>query len=163
MIHARQLVSFDRMALQPAELGLLAGANCALILALGIGWSLARMLGRRSRPGDLAAAAAVAMLVALPYLASTRLFAPTASLGSILPGIQPSTAADQHDHQRNDAVLQFLPWELEVRRAFRQGHLPLWSDALGGGSDLWSNLQAQTLSPIAWLARPLPIQHFLLA
>ncbi|QQR73735.1 MAG: YfhO family protein [Holophagales bacterium] len=145
------------------EMSLLASAACVLLASVSIAGALSRLLHRTLRAREVVPAILLALLVALPCLLSFRLFAPTVSLGSILPGIPPSTAADQHDHQRNDAVLQFLPWELEVRRAFRQGHLPLWSDALGGGSDLWSNLQAQTLSPIAWLARPLPIQHFLLA
>ena len=43
------------------------------------------------------------------------------------------------------------------------GSLPLWSDSLEGGSSPWVNPQSGALSPIAFLARPLPIQHHLAA
>ena len=50
-----------------------------------------------------------------------------------------------------------------MRHALAARRLPLWSDALEGGSSPWVNPQSGTLSPIAFLARPLPIQHHLTA
>ncbi len=50
-----------------------------------------------------------------------------------------------------------------MRHALRARRLPLWSDTLDGGSSPWLNPQAGVLSPLAMLARPLPIQHFLAA
>ncbi|MFN7942714.1 MAG: hypothetical protein U0X73_14095 [Thermoanaerobaculia bacterium] len=103
----------------------------------------------------------VATLVLLaPRFLGSEVLAPTQPLEQ-LPGA-PSHGPGPHD-TLNDAVLQFLPWEAEVRRQLRAGHLPFWSDRLDAGSSPWTNPQAQVLSLVAWLARPLPLAHFLLA
>jgi hypothetical protein len=138
----------------------LAMAALAGILALA-----ARRLGCPRREvrralllGALAAAAALA-----PYLAGARFLPPTGKLGASLPGAPTSPlAVDPYDDQLNDAILQFLPWEIEIRRALAAGHLPFWSERLDGGSSPWANPQAQALSPFALLARAAPLPHFLL-
>jgi hypothetical protein len=105
---------------------------------------------------------ALPLLFLSPYLAEDTLLAPTGVLAKVLPlhGLPPIRAT--HLIQ-SDTFYQFLPWELEVRHALRERRLPLWSDLLDGGSSPWINPQAGVLSPLAMLARALPIQHFLLA
>ncbi|HVT57776.1 MAG TPA: hypothetical protein VHR45_05205 [Thermoanaerobaculia bacterium] len=127
-------------------------------ICLALAWGLEVRLERR--------AAACGLLLPLaflsPWLWSGDLLVPTGTLDRALPF--PELRHVRVTHQLlSDTVYQFLPWELEVRHALRARHLPLWSDRLDGGSSPWLNPQAGVLSPIAMLARPLPIQHFLLA
>src|SRR5579864_8911010 len=99
----------------------------------------------------------------LPLLAGHRLLAPTdAPIPANLPDAPRVEQPDVAHGVFNDAILQLLPWEAEVRRGFAEGHLPLWSDLLDGGSSPWINPQAAVLSPIAMLGRLLPLEHFLL-
>ncbi len=112
--------------------------------------------------GVLMVAGLVPWLLTAPWLFGERLLVPTAELSTMVPGGEFSGTKDPFDATLNDAVLQFLPWELEVRHALARGRLPFWSDQIDGGCDLWANLQAQILSPIALLSRLVPIQSFLL-
>ncbi|MFN7942291.1 MAG: hypothetical protein U0X73_11880 [Thermoanaerobaculia bacterium] len=138
----------------------LAMAALAGLLALA-----ARRLGcgrREARRALLCGALATAAALA-PYLAGARFLPPTGRLGASPPGAPASASAvDPYDDQLNDAILQFLPWEIEIRRALAAGHLPFWSERLDGGSSPWANPQAQALSPFALLARAAPLPHFLL-
>lgn len=132
-----------------------------------LGWLL-RIAARRlgcARPGWAIGGGALAALVpVLLTLGNGRTLVPTGDLPSLLPdppaGLEP---ADAYDRGLNDAALQFLPWEHEVRRLISAGHFPFWSDRLSGGDDLWSNPQAQVASPLAWLARAAPLDQHLLA
>lgn len=124
---------------------------------------LARLLGRRPRPTDLAIGFLLPFIILGPYLATGRLFVPTAAWTLQIPGAPPAAQVDSFDLDMNDAVFQLLPWEGEVRQALGAGRLPLWSDTVGGGSELWGNLQTQVLSPIALGARLFPLRHHLLA
>jgi hypothetical protein len=122
----------------------------------------ARGLGRRLRWEIVALGLLLPWLVLAPWLGGEVLLAPTAALTGI-PGAPALEGTDPHAAEQNDAVFQFLPWELEVRHAFAARRLPLWSDLLDGGSSPWLNPQAGVLSPIAMLARAVPIQYHLLA
>lgn len=108
----------------------------------------------------MAVGVALPLVLLAPWLSPAKLLAPTGAL--VVPGGPSLPEPDPHA-MLNDAVFQFIPWELEVRHAFKAGRLPLWSDTLDGGSSPWVNPQAGALSPLAMLARPLPIQDFLLA
>jgi hypothetical protein len=123
---------------------------------------LARWLGRKLRWEAVALGWALPLLLLLPWLDGRHVLAPTQQLLSVLPGTAPSAAPDPYG-ELNDVVYELIPWELEVRHALAAGRLPFWSDLVDGGSSPWSNPQAQTLSPVAMLARALPIQHALLA
>jgi hypothetical protein len=130
-----------------------------MVLVLGLGRGLGVRLGR----GALLGAAVLPWLVLAPWLFGPRLLVPC----DVLRGLPGAPALDAHDapdahHLLNDAVYQFLPWEIEVRRELREARLPLWSDRLDGGSSPWLNPQAGVLSFIAMLARPAPIEHWLL-
>ena len=131
-----------------------------LLLLQGGLWVLARGLGVRLWRWAMVAGVVLPILLLLPWFDPCRLLVPTGGL--VVPGGPSLPAPDPHSIL-NDAVFQFIPWELEVRHALKAGQLPLWSDVLDGGSSPWLNPQAGVLSPLAWLARPLPIQHFLLA
>ncbi|MEM7481550.1 MAG: YfhO family protein [Acidobacteriota bacterium] len=137
-----------------------------LMLVAQVGCELlSRALGRRlSRSARLLAWSLPLVLLA-PWLMAPaggeRLLVPTDVL-RWLPDAPRVEAPGRHD-LLNDAIYQFLPWELEVRHALSEGRLPLWSDRLDGGSSPWANPQAGVLSPLHNLARPIPIQHFLLA
>ena len=128
----------------------------------GLVWLLARGLGARLERSAVALGLLLPLLLLAPWLGGTRLLVPSDFLQRMIPDAPPVRAVDRHE-LLNDSVFQFLPWEIEVRHALRDGRLPLWSDLLEGGSSPWVNPQAGVLSPLALLARPFPIQHFLLA
>lgn len=104
---------------------------------------------------------ALPLLLLFPWIDRTRLLVPADILKRAIP-IAPGVEATYRHDLLNDAVYQFIPWELEVRHALSDLRLPLWSDDLEGGSSPWINPQAAPVSPIAMPARGLPIQHFLL-
>jgi hypothetical protein len=138
-----------------------------LALALGCAqgglWLLARLLGARMRIEAVVAGLALPWIVLAPWIGGNVLLAPTQALAGQVPGTLVPAVLDAHAVELNDAVFQFIPWELEVRRAFSSGRWPFWSDRIDGGSSPWANPQAAVLSPIAMAARALPIQHHLLA
>ena len=142
------------------QLGLLLLATQAVstlaMRALGL-----RRGGRRSgrwlRP---LLAIALPLAVLAPELDGSRPMAPTPTL-RVIPGLPGPT--EGRWNLLNDSLFQFYPLEIEVRRAFAEGRLPLWSDRLSGGSSPWSNPIAQVFSPVAWAVRWLPPRHFFLA
>ncbi len=96
-----------------------------------------------------------------PWLLGERLLAPTnLLLGGMLPGIDDPVAAPHE--LLNDAFLQFLPWELEIRRQWSAGEPAFWSPSLEGGSSLWQNPQSGVLSPFSLVARAFPLRAHLL-
>ncbi len=101
------------------------------------------------------------LVLLFPWFDRGRLLVPSDLLQISIPGAPLVAASHRHD-LLNDAIQQFLPWELEVRHALSDRRLPLWSDNLEGGSSPWVNPQAAVLSPIAMPARVLPIQYHLL-
>ena len=141
---------------------LTAGLSAALIgVAFGLRW-LARGLGVRIPMRVAAACVVLPLALLLPWLVGDQLLAPTDFLtDGLVPGAE--TVDDPARYLLfNDAVMQFVPWELELRRLVNEGSLALWSDALEGGSSLWMNPQASVLSPTAWIARAFSIEHFFL-
>jgi len=146
----------------PFDLKLLALLAAALAVTQGLAWLLARGLGARLERSAVALGLLLPLLLLGPWLGGTRLLVPDDFLQPMIPDAPPVRAVDRHE-LLNDSVFQFLPWEIEVRHALRAGRLPLWSDLLEGGSSPWVNPQAGVLSPLALLARPFPIQYFLLA
>lgn len=124
-------------------------------------WLLARGIGRRLERHVIALGIALPLLFLFPWIDRTRLLVPADILKQAIP-LAPGVEATHRHDLLNDAVFQFLPWELEVRHALSDLRLPLWSDDLEGGSSPWVNPQASPASPIAMPARALPIQHFLL-
>ncbi|HEX4955836.1 MAG TPA: hypothetical protein VF017_20805 [Thermoanaerobaculia bacterium] len=145
------------MATWQLALGLLALSGLA---QLGL-WLLARALGARLPRRVALAGSLLPWLLFAPWLSPERLLVPTASLGALIPGTPPAPPTDAF-LQLNDAVNQFLPWELEVRRLWRDGGFPFWSELSGGGSSPWANPQAGALSPLGWATRAFPIQYFFL-
>jgi hypothetical protein len=140
---------------------LLALLLAALAVTQGVAWLLARGLGARLERTTVGLGLLLPLLVLFPWLGGSRLIVPSDVLQSMIPDAPPMRSVDRHE-LLNDPLFQFLPWELEIRHALREGRLPLWSDLLEGGSSPWVNPQAGVLSPLAMLARPFPIQHFLL-
>lgn len=128
----------------------------------GVCWLLSWGLGRRLERHVIALGIALPLLLLFPWIDRTRLLVPADILKRMIPLAPQVETTHRHD-LLNDAVLQFLPWELEVRHALSDLRLPLWSDDLEGGSSPWVNPQASPASPIAMPARALPIQHHLLA
>lgn len=125
-------------------------------------WLLAKGLGRTLPRHVIVLGVALPLVLLFPWFDRTRLMAPLDLLQRMIPGAPEVPASHRHD-LLNDAIYQFIPWELEVRHALSDRRLPLWSDSLEGGSSPWLNPQAQVLSPIAMPARAVPIQHHLLA
>ena len=127
----------------------------------GVCWLLALGVGRKLERHVMALGIVLPLLLLFPWIDRTRLLVPADILKRAIP-IAPGVAATHRHDLLNDAVYQFIPWELEVRHALSDLRLPLWSDDLEGGSSPWINPQAAPVSPIAMPARALPIQHFLL-
>ena len=98
---------------------------------------------------------ALPLSLLFPWLDRTRLLVPADILQRAIP-LAPAVEATHRHDLLNDAVYQFIPWELEVRHALSDLRLPLWSDDLEGGSSPWVNPQASPLSPIAMPARACP-------
>ncbi len=124
-------------------------------------WLLAYGIGRKLERHVMVLGIVLPLMLLFPWTDQTRLLVPADILQRAIPLPPGVKATHRHDLQ-NDAVYQFIPWELEVRHALSDLRLPLWSDDLEGGSSPWVNPQASPLSPIAMPARALPIQHFLL-
>lgn len=116
----------------------------------------ARKMGRFAAPFAALAAAGAAVLVLFgPALVGSRvlgsddvvLFAPpfTSSSSAHLEQ-RPSNAA------LNDAVYVFRPEMRLVRAAVRDGRLPTWNAASGGGRPLLAFQQVAPLYPLNWLS-----------
>jgi len=153
-IPAAGLVSMPAVALFA---GLAAGLAAMQLACCLIARSL-RGAGVRLRWWVALTGICLPLAVLSPWWAGGLLLVPTPA--GVFPG--PPQKPGPHA-QLSDTTYQFLPWEAEVRRAVADGHLPLWSDRLDGGSSPWVNPQAQAVSPVAWLARCFPLRHFLLA
>ncbi|MEO8503352.1 MAG: YfhO family protein [Acidobacteriota bacterium] len=137
---------------------------CAGLIVLQVPLrGLARCLGGRL-PLVLSALSVLLPLILLaPCFDRDRTLVPTGYLRQVLPGATLDGKSDLHGDQLNDVVLQILPWELEVRKAFARGRLAFWSDTLDGGSSPWVNPQAGVLAPISLAARLFPFRYFLIA
>ena len=146
----------------PVDWRLLAMLLAALAALQGVCWLLARGLALRLGRGAVLAGLLLPLVLLAPWLSGSPVLAPCDILRGPIPDAPPVGDPERHALQ-NDAIYQFLPWELEVRRALGAGRLPFWSDLLEGGSSPWMNPQAAVLSPLAMLARPFPLQHHLLA
>jgi hypothetical protein len=146
-------VSFDGKLF----LGLLAVLGVMQVVC----WLLAYGVGRRLERHVMVLGIVLPLILLFPWIDPTRLLVPADILQRAIP-LPPGVETTHHHDLQNDAVYQFLPWELEVRHALSDLRLPLWSDDLEGGSSPWINPQASPISPIAMPARALPIQHFLL-
>ncbi len=144
-------------------------ADPVLLLRLGAAFLLlqatlallARGVGRRLRPEAIFAAWALPALLLLPWLTGPHLIIPTSVLGGHIPGTE--KRPEEPIWKLNDLVFQLTPWEIENRRAFGRGRLPLWSDRIDGGSSPWANPQASVLAPTSMAARLLPVEHHALA
>jgi hypothetical protein len=144
-------------------LHLAGGLALAILLAQLLALSLARCMSLALPRKIQAIGLGAPLALLLPLLCGSRLLAPTdAPILANLPDAPRVEHPDEAYGVFNDAILQLLPWEAEVRRGFAEGHLPLWSDLLDGGSSPWINPQAAVLSPIAMLGRFLPLEHWLL-
>jgi hypothetical protein len=140
----------------------LAATLIALMLVLqGVCRLLAKGLRLRLEKGAVIGGWLAPLVLLLPWLAGRPLLVPCDILLQGIPGVSGIAHARPHD-LLNDAVYQLLPWEIEVRHALAEGRLPLWSDALEGGSSPWANPQAGALSPLQMAARLLEVRHHLL-
>ncbi len=140
----------------------LAATLIALMLLLqGVCWLLAKGLRLRLEKAAVIGGWLAPLVLLLPWLAGSPLLVPCDILAVGVPGAPSLERPRRHD-LLNDAVYQLLPWELEVRHALAEGRLPLWSDALEGGSSPWANPQAGAAAPLQAAARVLPVQHHLL-
>ena len=61
--------------------------------------------------------------------------------------------------EMNDIVMQIVPWAHQVREAWKSFHFPLWNALSGAGYPLLANGQSSGLSPIRFLALPLPLGY----
>ena len=59
----------------------------------------------------------------------------------------------------NDIVMQIVPWAHQVREAWKSFQFPLWNSLSGSGYPLLANGQSSGLSPLRFLALPLPLGY----
>ncbi|HSS76240.1 MAG TPA: hypothetical protein VLV54_05795 [Thermoanaerobaculia bacterium] len=69
-----------------------------------------------------------------------------------LPPADPPTVVLQ-----GDLIHQITPWSQEVRRAFGDGHWPLWNAGAGAGMPLLADPQSQVLQPLVVAGYPFPL------
>jgi membrane protein YfhO len=150
-----------RLAMPWIDVRLAATLIALMLLLQAVCWLLAKGLRLRLERSAVIGGWLAPLVLLFPWLAGTPLLVPCDILGQGVPGAPRIERPRTHD-LLNDAVYQLLPWELEVRHALAGRRLPLWSDALEGGSSPWANPQAGALSPLQMAARVLPIQHHLL-
>jgi Bacterial membrane protein YfhO len=75
-------------------------------------------------------------------------------------GVTPLTISN---FEMQDVVMQMVPWAHEVRTAWREGRVPLWTELAGCGYPLLANMQSAALSPLRLLALPLPLGYAMTA
>lgn len=148
--------------MDPSTLRLVIGAAVAIAATQAVLGLMARGLSLRLHRSAVLFGLTLPVVLVVYYAVSGHVLLPTTELSKNIPDAPVSTAAARHGIL-NDAVFQFIPWEVEVRRAYASRRLPLWSDRLDGGSSPWSNPQAGAASPIAMAARLAPVEHHLLA
>ena len=124
-------------------------------------WLLARMLRRPLTPSVMVAGLLLPHAVLAPWFLRDDVLLPTIIVQRTFPGA-PRVETEPRHAKLNDSVYQFVPWEIEVRRALAERRLPLWSDRIDGGSSPWANPQAEVLSPVKMLARLVPVEDSLL-
>jgi len=64
---------------------------------------------------------------------------------------------ESHNWSLVDQVLQFAPWQHEVRRAFADGEWPLWNPTMDSGEVLAGNMQSAPLNPLNLIGMLLPL------
>jgi hypothetical protein len=65
--------------------------------------------------------------------------------------------------EMNDIPLQHTVWGIQVRESWKSLKPPLWNQYAGSGYPLLANGQSQALSPIRFLALPVPTTYFMAA
>src|SRR5689334_3072213 len=107
-----------------------------------------------------------ALPVLVPVVLAVLLFAP-ATLGnkvisasnvqSYAPPYPPPAGNPQpSDILQGDSGLVFEPDGLIVRRALRDGRLPVWAGAMSGGLPLLADQQSAPLFPLTWIGVVFP-------
>ena len=140
---------------------LLAGSAVSLAATQAALLLLSRGVGLRVHRTALLVGLSLPTALIASYVIGGHILFPTSVVAKSVPGA-PAPSTDSRHAVLNDNVYQFLPWELEVRRALAGGRLPLWSDRIDGGSSPWCNPQSGAASPIEMLARLAPAEHHLL-
>ncbi len=79
---------------------------------------------------------------------------PAPASGALL--VLPDSRAPREHNELADVPTQFLPWTRAVADAYRSGHLPFRFAANGCGTSLWSNPQAQAVTPTTLFSLILP-------
>ncbi|MGZ7039413.1 MAG: YfhO family protein, partial [Thermoanaerobaculia bacterium] len=90
-----------------------------------------------------------------------RLITPWAEVMS--PGRAPITKYDVSNSNTHDVTMQLVPWAHQVREAWRSLRLPLWNAEAGCGYPLLANGQSSALSPLRFIALPLPLGYAMTA
>ena len=64
---------------------------------------------------------------------------------------------ESHNWSLVDHVLQFVPWQHEVRASFARGEWPLWNPTMDSGEVLAANMQSAPLNPLNLIGMLLPL------
>jgi hypothetical protein len=90
-----------------------------------------------------------------------RLITPWAEV--LAPGRPPVTKYEVSNLNTHDVTMQIVPWAHQVREAWRSLHVPLWNSEAGCGYPLLANGQSSALSPLRFMALPLPLGYAMTA
>ncbi|HJQ41429.1 MAG TPA: hypothetical protein VKB93_30175 [Thermoanaerobaculia bacterium] len=94
---------------------------------------------------------AVGMLYVAPGFLPGRTFAPLDILNDLGAwNRDPAHRVRPANSLLSDVVVQFIPWDQEIRRMFADGELPWVNRFAGEGAPLFANLQTALFSPFTW-------------
>ena len=136
-------------------------------LYVGVLYALAVWLGRRAK-ADLPLRVAVlfyALVLVFLFLPMTQEYVsiPVDFLKELPPWAHLVRDRTTSNGMMNDIVLQIVPWAHQVREAWKSFTPPLWNHLSAAGYPLLANPQTAALSPIRFLALPLPLGHAMTA
>ena len=84
-------------------------------------------------------------------------------LNTLPPWYFTAKVTDAINDEMNDIPLQHSVWGIQVRESWKALKPPLWNPYAGSGYPLLANGQSQGLSPIRFLALPVPTTYFMAA
>jgi hypothetical protein len=131
-----------------AAAGLYAAAVCVLLGAT-------RWLRAPAATREFLLLAALPLLFLSPGVLRNRTILPLDHLQRLPPS--QTQLHRVHNHNLNDPITQFVPFELAARRAWSAGEVPLRNRWEGCGTPLAANGQSAVFSPATLLLRLLPI------
>jgi hypothetical protein len=94
-----------------------------------------------------------------PVLLGGKTLAPTSTLYSVAPWRALAGAPGAVNHQLEDVVDLYFPWDVLARQLIRAGTFPAWNPHAFGGTPLFANFQIAWASPFGLPLWLLPLHY----